>query len=132
MELHIKIIGILLIALALLHVIFPKYFNWKEELQRISLINRQVMIIHTFFIAFVLLLMGLLCFTSADELVETPLGRKVALGLSIFWITRLVIQFVGYSSELWKGKRFETAVHILFSAIWIYLSVVFSITAFGQ
>jgi hypothetical protein len=132
MELHIKIIGILLIALALLHVIFPKYFNWKEELQRISLINRQVMIIHTFFIAFVLLLMGLLCYTSADELVETPLGRKVALGFSIFWITRLVIQFVGYSSELWKGKRFETAVHILFSAIWIYLSVVFSITAFGQ
>tara|TARA_R110000737_G_scaffold217581_1_gene233983 strand:- start:720 stop:905 length:186 start_codon:yes stop_codon:yes gene_type:complete len=48
MEVHLKIIGVLLMALALVHIIFPKYFNWKEELKSLSLINKQMMTIHTF------------------------------------------------------------------------------------
>lgn len=125
MELHLKIIGILLIALGLVHVIFPKYFNWKAELKSLSLINRQVMMVHTFFIALTVILMGLLCFTSANELVQTSLGKKVSLGFGIFWSCRLLIQLFGYSTQLWKGKKFETLVHIVFTCTWIYLSIVF-------
>ena len=125
MQLHLKIIGILLIALALLHITFPKYFNWDKELKSLSLINRQMMTIHTFFISLMLFLMGVLCLTSRTELIETNLGKKISLGLGIFWTIRLFIQFFGYSSELWKGKRFETAIHIIFSLLWTYLSVVF-------
>jgi len=129
MEIHYKIIGVLLIALALVHVIFPKYFNWKEELKSISPINRQMMIVHTFFIALVVFLMGLLCLTSTTELIETKLGKTISLGLGIFWTIRLFIQFFGYSTELWKGKTFETVVHIFFSFLWAYLSVIFLWTA---
>jgi hypothetical protein len=125
MQIHLKIIGILLIVLALVHIFFPKYFNWEKELKSLSLINRQMMIVHTFFIAFVVFLMGLLCLTCSTELVETSLGKKIALGLGLFWITRLFIQFFGYSLSLWKGKVFETVIHILFSILWIYLSFVF-------
>jgi hypothetical protein len=49
MEIHFKIIGVLLIALALAHIVFPKYFNWDKELKSLSLINRQMMTVHTFF-----------------------------------------------------------------------------------
>jgi len=129
MEIHYKIIGVLLMALALVHVIFPKYFKWKEELKSLSLINRQMMTVHTFFIALVVFLMGLLCLTSTTDLIETKLGKTISLGLGIFWSTRLFIQFFGYSTELWKGKTFETIVHILFSLLWTYLSVVFLWTA---
>ena len=129
MEIHYKIIGVLLMALALVHVIFPKYFKWKEELKSLSLINRQMMTVHTFFIALVVFLMGLLCLTSTTDLIETKLGKTISLGLGIFWSTRLFIQFFGYSTELWKGKTFETIVHILFSLVWTYLSVVFLWTA---
>ena len=125
MELHIKIIGTLLIVLALFHIIFPKYFNWQKELSSLSLINRQVMYVHTFFIAFGVFLMGLLCVTSSSELIETNLGRKIVLGLGVFWTIRLVIQFFGYSPKLWRGKTFETIVHVLFSAFWGYISFVF-------
>lgn len=129
MEVHFKIIGVLLMTLALVHVIFPKYFNWKEELKSLSLINRQMMTVHTFFIALVVFLMGLLCLTSSTELIETKLGKTISLGLGIFWSIRLFIQFFGYSTELWKGKTFETVVHILFSLLWTYLSVAFLWTA---
>ena len=125
MEIHLKIIGVLLIALALFHAWFPKYFNWKEELKTVSLINGQMMVVHTFFVALVLLLMGLLCLTCATELVQTKLGKIITLGFGIFWSMRLIIQFFGYSAKLWKGKTFETIMHVSFSLLWIYLSVVF-------
>ena len=131
MELHFKVIGVILILLALVHVIFPRYFNWAEELRPLSLINRQMMSVHTLFVALAVFLMGLLCLTSATELVTTGLGRKVSLGLGVFWAVRLYIQFFGYSAELWKGKRFETSVHILFSALWSYLSVAFLVAYFS-
>lgn len=131
MEIHFKIAGALLVMLALVHGIFPKYFKWETELKPLSLINRQMMQVHTFFIALILLLMGLLCLTSAKELSETNLGKKISLGLGIFWTARLLIQFFGYSSDLWKGKKFETFAHVAFSLFWIYLSVIFTKTYFG-
>jgi hypothetical protein len=94
-------------------------------LKPLSLINRQMMIVHTFFVAFMVFLMGMLCWVATEELIHTKLGKLVSLGFAIFWTARLVIQFFGYSSELWKGKTFETIAHILFSGLWIYLSGLF-------
>ena len=125
MELHLKIIGVLFIALAMIHIVFPKYFNWKKELAPLSLINRQLMYVHSFFIAFTVFLMGILCLTSSDLLIETVLGKRISLGLGIFWALRLFFQFFGYTSEVWKDKTFETIVHIVFSVFWIYLSTIF-------
>ncbi|WP_435313244.1 hypothetical protein [Cellulophaga fucicola] len=125
MEVHLYIIGTLLMVLALIHIIFPKYFNWKIELQPLSLINRQMMTTHTFFIALTVFLMGLLCVTSATQLIETSLGNKIILGLAIFWSIRLFFQFFVYSKILWKGKKFETIIHIIFSGFWVYLCTIF-------
>lgn len=131
MELHLKVIGVLLVLLAFIHIFFPGYFKWKAELKSVSVINRQMMYMHTFFIAFFVFLIGVLCLTSSTELITTAFGRRIALGLGIFWATRLVIQFFGYSSLLWKGKTFETTVHILFSMLWVYLSCIFILLYFA-
>ena len=125
MHFHLILIGILLIALALIHIVFPKYFHWDKELSLLSLINQQMMTVHTFFIALTVFLIGLLCLTSTNELIDTHLGKKISLGLGIFWTIRLLIQFFGYSSKLWKGKTFETSLHVLFIFIWTYLSYIF-------
>jgi len=100
MELHYKIIGIVLIALAFVHIIFPNYFKWKEELRSLSLINQQIMKVHTFFIALVVFLIGLLCLTSSNDLINTELGKKVSLGFGIFWSFRLIIQF--FKCKIWR------------------------------
>lgn len=125
MEIHIKIIGSLLILLSLVHIIFPRYFRWKEELTSLSLINAQMMKVHTFFIALTVFLMGLLCFTSAKELYGTDLGRKICLGMGCFWLIRLFFQLFIYSRKLWLGKFFETTIHIVFTFFWGYMSFVF-------
>ena len=125
MEFQLNTIGCLLILLALIHIIFPKYFNWKEELNHLSLINKQIMQVHTFFIALTVFLMGILCVTSANEIITTSLGKKISFGFGIFWLCRLLIQSLGYSSKLWKGKFFETTVHIVFLILWSFLSLTF-------
>lgn len=131
MEIHFKIIGTLLLGLSGVHLLFPKYFDWTNDLKLLSLINRQMMYVHTFFIGLVVFLMGLLCLTSSNDLINTTLGRKITLALGIFWACRLIIQFFGYSSKLWSGKKFETTIHILFSILWTYLSVVFISASLG-
>ena len=125
MELHLKIIGCLLILLSFLHAMFPKYFKWKQEFASVILINRQMMYVHTFFIALIVFLIGLLCLTCSSDLITTPLGNRISAGLFLFWVMRLLIQFFGYSSLLWKGKQKETIIHVLFSMLWLYMTLVF-------
>ena len=132
MERHLKITGILLLVLASIHPLFPRYFNWKKELQSLSLLNRQMMEVHTFFIAFVLLLMGLMCLFCSSDLINTAFGRKLSLGLFAFWVIRLLVQLFVYSPKLWRGKVFETTIHIVFSLFWTYLSAVFLLTGIGK
>jgi hypothetical protein len=131
MELQLKIVGFILIVLGLIHAGFPKRFNWKVELSSLSLFNREVMYVHTFFIGLVTLLMGILCLYSTNDLVHTKLGHTIAFGLFLFWGTRLFFQFFVYSAELWKGKAFERTIHILFAMIWTYLTVVFLMVSMG-
>ncbi len=129
MLLHLNIIGALLIGLALLHTIFPRYFRWQTTTAALERVTREILYVHTFFIALTVLLMGLLCLCSGELLLTTPLGQRICLGLAIFWSIRLLFQFFGYSAELWRGKRFETIVHIAFSLLWLYLSAVFWLAA---
>ncbi len=129
MEIYLKIAGIILIVLGIVHVAFPRRFNWKADLAGLSLINKQMMMVHTFFIALTVFMMGILSLVYSGELLTNPFGRVISLGLAVFWFIRLVFQFFVYSRELWKGKTFETIMHIIFALIWIYLTVVYYITS---
>ena len=80
MELQLKIIGAILILLALVHVVFPRYFDWENDLKSMSLINRQIMQVHTLFIALTVLLMGILCMMCSRDLIHTRLGHAFCLG----------------------------------------------------
>lgn len=132
MEYLLKFSGGILVGLALLHAGFPRYFRWREELRSITLLTRQIHYIHTFFIALTILLIGLLCLCNAAELLHTPLGHTVSLGLFFFWGCRLALQFFGYSSSIWKGKPFETVIHFMASILWGFLTTVFGVAAFAS
>ena len=125
MELQLKIIGALLISLAFLHIFFPKYFKWKEDFRSLSLINRQMTYVHSFFIAFTVLLMGLICIIDPEDILHTRLGHYLAVGFFAFWFLRLLFQFFVYSPKLWRGRPFERGIHILLTLLWSYLTIIF-------
>jgi hypothetical protein len=128
---HLRAVGALLVVLAAVHVVFPRYFRWSTDLAPLSLINRQLMQVHTFFVALAVGLMGLLSWFEAPGLVETPLGRRVSAGLAVFWGARWYAQHFVYSSALWRGKAFETAVHVLFTLLWTWVTFVYLWVALG-
>ena len=130
-RLHLQAIGVVFVVLAFVHAVFPRYFDWRRELASLSVINRQLMQVHTFFIALVVFLMGVLCLVDAEALVTTPLGRHVSLGLGAFYGARFLAQHLWYSPETWRGKRFETIVHVAFTLLWAWVTTVFVFVGIG-
>ncbi len=125
-EMFLRIAGALQIALAAIHVTFPKRFAWKQELSRLSLLNRQVFIVHTLFICVTLLMFGSLSLLAPQALLQpTPLSKLVLGGIASFWTLRLVVQWFVYDKRLWTGSAGNRRIHFAFSALWIYLSLVY-------
>jgi hypothetical protein len=130
---QLRIAGLLLVALALVHVAFPKRFGWREELPRLSLLNRQMFVVHCFFIAVVLVLFGLLSFVVAADLgAPTLLSKAMLAAFTTFWALRLCVQVFVYDRRLWRGNRFNTTVHILFCCLWTYLVAVYGAALWSQ
>lgn len=124
--LHMKVAGALLVILGLAHSFFGRYFKWKEELAHLSLLTRQMFLVHCFFISLLLVLMGTCTLFYPDALLRSgTLSRVVLTGLLVFWLIRLIFQNFVYDSAIWRGRRFYTAMHVVFSIFWIYLVVVY-------
>jgi hypothetical protein len=124
---NLRVVGVLMALLVLVNVVdVPRRLHWREEMARLSLINRQIFQVHSIFIVLMLALFAALLLTSADALLEpTRLGRAVLAGLTIFWGVRLAIQWFFYSPDVWRGNRLFTTMHVVFSMMWIYVTAVF-------
>jgi hypothetical protein len=125
---HLQAGGVVMATLVVVNLFIPSRFHWREEMSRLSLVNRQIFQVHSIFLVLTLGLFSVLLLTCARALVEpTRLSRAVLSGLTIFWGLRMVMQWCFYSPELWRGHRFNTVVHYTFSVIWIYLTSVFAV-----
>lgn len=121
--LHFRIIGGIMAMLVVINLFVPRRFHWKEELSRVSLLNRQIFQAHTFFVVLLLALFSALFLTCAQALLEpTRLSRAVLIGLTIFWGLRMLMQWFFYSAEVWRGNRFHTVAHGVFSITWMYVT----------
>lgn len=116
----------MLLLLAAAHFTFPKRFDWSVELPRLTLLNRQMFLVHVAYIVVLLTSMGLLSLVFTDALLErTRLAQLVTAWLSLFWLSRLIVQWFVYDRQLWCGNRLNTAVHFLFTVLWCYLALVY-------
>lgn len=122
---HLRTVGVLMALLAIVNLFVPGRFNWREELSRVSLLNRQIFVAHTVFIVLLIVLMSALLLTSAEALLEpTRVSRAVLLGLTIFWGLRMLMQWFFYSPQVWRGNRLHTVLHGVFSLGWVYVTTV--------
>jgi hypothetical protein len=83
---HLRIVGVMLAALVVVNLFMPGRFKWREEMAGLSLLNRQIFLVHSAFIVLTLALFSALLLTCADVLLDgTRLSRAVLAGLTIFW-----------------------------------------------
>ena len=126
LSLNLRLAGVVILGLAAAYPIYPRYFRWRDELQAVSLLTRQIFFVHCGFIVMLLILQGILLLAVPQALVEpTTAGLALLVGLTAFWVYRLYAQLFMYERRLWIGNRFHTIVHVVFTALWCYLSGVF-------
>jgi hypothetical protein len=129
----LRVAGAGVILLALLHVPIGRHLKWREEASLLSPANASIFRVHTFFICLVLVLMGLPCLVDPNVFLErSRAGAWLSWSFSVFWTTRLFVQWFVYPANLWRGKKMETMVHAWFTVFWLFLAALFTICAARQ
>jgi len=129
----LRVAGAGLILLSGLHVPIGRHLKWGEEGARLSLVNASIFRVHTFFICFTLVMMGLPCLLDPAVFLESSrAGAWLAWSFSAFWTTRLFFQLFVYPSELWRGKKMETIVHAWLTIVWASLAALFAVCGIWQ
>lgn len=124
----LRIAGAGLVIQAFAHIHLQKRLNWTEEAARMSPFNAAVFHVHTFFICLVLVMMGLPLAIDPGLLLEkSKIGAWATWSLCVFWGCRLWCQWFTYDPAWWKGQRFETAMHWVFTGVWLALTVIFGL-----
>ena len=127
--LHLRLAGVVMASLVVVNLLVPRRFHWREEMSRLSLVNRQIFQAHSVFLVLTLALFSALLLTCGPALLEpTRLSRAVLAGLTIFWGLRMLMQWCFYSPLIWRGHRFNTVMHYTFSVVWVYVTTVFAVT----
>ena len=129
---HLRAIGVFMAMLVIVNAFVPRHLGWREDLRRVSLVNRQIFEVHAIFLVLILAMFAVLLLSSSEALLEpTRLSRLMLGGLTIFWGLRLLAQWFYYSPATWRGDRVRTVLHCAFSLAWIYVTAVFAL-AFGR
>ena len=123
---HLHVVGALLLLLGASHIFFNRYFGWEQELQTVSLLTRRIFFVHTFFIGLGVALAGAGSLFYADALLRHDvLSRAVLAAMAVFWLCRLLAQFLAYDSAIWRGNWFRTWMHIAFAMLWCYVTATY-------
>ena len=129
----LRIAGAGLILLAGLHVPIGRHLKWREDSARLSPVNASIFRVHTFFICFVLVMMGLPCvFDLVVFLEKSRASAWLAWSFCAFWTTRLFFQWFVYPWNLWRSKRMETIVHAWLTIVWASLAALFAVCGIWQ
>jgi hypothetical protein len=131
--LHLRLAGVVMASLVVVNLLVPRRFHWREEMSRLSLVNRQIFQAHSVFLVLTLALFSALLLTCGPALLEpTRLSRAVLAGLTIFWGLRMLMQWCFYSPLIWRGHRFNTVMHYTFSVVWVYVTTVFAVALWAN
>lgn len=119
--------GILHLLIASANFFLPKKIDLQANLQKVSPFIRQIFHVHTVYLVLVSFFFSSLCFLFPEELTSgQPMGRFLSAFISIYWFLRVSIQFFYYDPGI---KRKYPIPHWFFSAAFLYLGVVFAISA---
>lgn len=119
MKTVILLCGLYNIGFAIFHILFWKVFKWRSDLEKLSFANRAVMQLLNVQIIYYFLFVAFVCFYFPTELLTTALGQAFLGGSSLFWLVRMIQQFVFLKADHYK-------IHIL-TAIFLIGTILFAL-----
>jgi hypothetical protein len=126
----IRIAGVGHFAVAAASMGAPKVLKWREELARLSPLNRQIFSTYAGYVLTINLLFGVLAVAAPHWLTDhSPLAAAVCGFIFAYWAVRLVLQFVYYDgAQKPPGLRFKIA-EVVFVLHFAYFTAVFGYAA---
>jgi hypothetical protein len=129
-ELFIFIAGLLHFGILLASALVPKVLDWRESLQHLDPLFRQLVWVHGAFIVLVIVGFGLLSVVFAAELASgTRLARGVCSFIAFFWGARLAVQFFVFDPKPHLTSMFLKLGYHGLTIVFLYLVVVYSLAA---
>lgn len=113
--------GVILLLFGLFHMNFWGLFNWEKELLNLNQINSNIMQMLNIGMIVFLLSFGFILILYHKEILETIPGKAILITIALFFIVRLIAEFVFPGSSITLG-------YILFICVFIYLIPVFKKT----
>lgn len=93
--------GVHSVALAVFHIGFWRLLRWNKELKHVSPVNRAVMQILNLRLIYVFAALAAACFYFRGNLTQSSIGLGILGAASLFWIGRLIEQFIFLRSGNW-------------------------------
>jgi alginate O-acetyltransferase complex protein AlgI len=101
----------------------PLRLHWKEELSKLSPLNRKLMWTYGSFTVMTIVAFGILTLFLREEMVR---GDRAALGLAafiaVFWTARLLVDFFYFEHADWPQGRSFVIGHALLTLLIIFLA----------
>ena len=122
--------GVLHLGILLASATVPRALDWKQSLDGLDRLFRQLIWVHGAFIVLVIVGFGVLSLTLPGDLASgTPLARAVCAFIAIFWITRLGVQlFVFDATGHLTSPLLRAGYHGL-TLVFIYHALVYGFAA---
>ena len=122
MRLLIQIGGVLWLICFVFHILFWRLFDWKYGLESIAKVNKGIIQVLNLCLMLCFLIFAYISLMQTDELLTSPLGKSLIVGMALFGIFRVVEQFMFFDLQLFRSKI------VLFGALLI--GIVYTVPLF--
>ena len=101
-------------AVAVLNLRLVRFLKWKDSLEQLPLLLRQVFMVHLWFISLTVAIFGVMTwrFDAMMAAGSDPVCAWLSGAIGFFWGLRAVIQIAYYSPSHWRGHTGRTIVNI--------------------
>ena len=101
----------------------PYRLRWKEDLAKLTSLNRKLMWVHGGFTVYTIIAFGAMSLTLHEEMLR---GDRAALVLASFigfyWLLRIFVDFAYYSHGDWPSGKLFRIGHALLTSLFVFLS----------
>jgi hypothetical protein len=101
----------------------PYRLRWKEDLAKLTLLNRKLMWVHGGFTVYTIIAFGAMSFALHEEMLR---GDRAALALAsfigLYWLLRIIVDFAYYSHRDWPSGAAFRVGHALLTSLFVFLS----------
>ena len=106
----------------------PVILKWREDTDKLRSLTRQIFWTYSIYIWLTILSIGLLSVLGAEALLDGgSLARAVSLYMALFWVGRVVLQFVFLNKQDVPSGLLPRLADVALSSLFVYLAVTYSL-----